>query len=54
MDDNILNKIYGKPIDIHVRQDHGETETIQRELVHDNDQNTGFESETSAMSQKHE
>ena len=49
MEDNILNRIYGKPIDIHIRQDHGATETLQKELMHDEKTETVFQNENDEM-----
>ena len=52
MEDNILNRIYGKPIDIHVREDHGATETLQKKLMHDDRTETVFHSEPEDMNHK--
>lgn len=52
MEDNILNRIYGKPIDIHVREDHGATETLQKELMQDEKSETVFRSEAEDMHHK--
>lgn len=52
MDNNVLNRIYGKPIDIHMRKDHGETETLQKELMQKGQTETVFKSEVEEMSHK--
>lgn len=52
MEDNILNRIYGKPIDIHVREDHGATETLQRKLMQNDKTETVFRSEAEEMNHR--
>lgn len=52
MDDNLLNRIYGKPINVHVREDHGETETLQKELMQKENKETVFKSEAEEMGRR--